>query len=95
MDSIEETKRKCIDFLLKIREMTGGDTTMHVEIDTVGKALGYDQVITSNIIQHLIMDRFIEKGLGTQVKITQMGIMKIKGKTLGGAENDDTGDSGE
>ena len=92
MDSIEETKRKCVDYLLKMREMTGGDESMHVEIDEVGKALGFDQVVTKRVLQHLMMDKFVEKGLGTQVKITQLGIIKVKGKTLDGVDSEEGGE---
>ncbi len=84
MDSIENIRRKCIDFLLKIRELTDNDETAYVNIDSVAGELALDQAITEHVIKHLLIDKFIERGLGQGIRITQMGIMKVKGKTLDG-----------
>ena len=86
MDSIENIKKKCVDFLRKIRELTGNDETAFVNIDDVASALGMDKAITEHVIKHLFMDKFIERGLGQGVKITQLGIVKIKKDEEGKSE---------
>ncbi|GAA4100437.1 hypothetical protein [Mucilaginibacter panaciglaebae] len=78
MNLIEIKKNRFL-YLQKIYEESGGGTNAAFDMTEVGNELGFDYMLTRNIVDYLINEGLIEPyALGGSIKITHWGIKEVE-----------------
>ncbi|MDP9080463.1 MAG: hypothetical protein M3O71_23820 [Bacteroidota bacterium] len=74
-----ELKRNRFLYLQKIYEKSGGGTNAAFNMTEVGNELGFEGMLTRNIVNYLINESLIEPyALGGFIKITHWGIKEVE-----------------
>ena len=82
MTSIEEKKKKRLEFLHRLYELSGGNQSTFVNMFDICKELGLDRASCGEIAQYLQEEDLIEfRALGGLVSITHSGIVKVEGSS--------------
>ena len=81
---IEEMKKKRYQFLHKLYDLAGCDSTKLIEVYKVGDELGFDRGLTDNIAQFLKdegmikFETFAPGDFGYTISITHFGIRQVE-----------------
>jgi hypothetical protein len=80
MLSVEEKKKKRVEFLRRLYEESGGNQYTFVNMFDLGKELGLDRVSSGEIAQYLVEEGLIKlQTLDGLVSITHLGVVKVEG----------------
>lgn len=77
--NLTEIKKNRFLYLQKVYDESGGGTNAAFDMTEVGNELGFDYMLTRNIVDYLINEGLIEPyALGGAIKITHWGIKEVE-----------------
>lgn len=80
MMSIEEKKKKRLEFLHRLYELSGGNQATFVNMFDICKELGLDRASCGETAQYLQEEGLVKlQTLDGHVSITHLGIVKVEG----------------
>jgi len=78
MDEIEEIRKKRLQYLHRLFELTGGDQYKLVGMFELGEELGFDKHLTLQITQYLSEEQLVQPGGSGGIRISHWGIKAVE-----------------
>lgn len=76
---IEDFRKKTLQFLLKCHELSDGNESVPLDMDKVGKELGFEPALKVAVTDHLLEQGLIKlPDLGGRISITAKGIARVE-----------------
>jgi len=76
---IEDFNQRRLQFLLKCHELSGGNESVPLDMDKVGKELGFDPELNTAVTDCLLQEDLTKLlGIGSGISITARGIAQVE-----------------
>ncbi len=75
---LEEKKRRRLEFMQRLYQVTERRTLNVVSIDRLAAALGWSHTEAAAVVEYLSAEALIEPGMGNQASITHDGVVEVE-----------------
>jgi len=75
----DDFKKKRFQFLLKCHKLSGAHESFRLDMDEVGKELGFEPEVKNAVVDYLLQEGSIKSlGIGSVISITARGIAQVE-----------------